>query len=150
MNPHPPIDEREWQAQERAMHNGRATAPHDDPLVATYRPVAAAARHASPPELPADFAVQVAALVRGEARAVPDGCLERVLLRILLALMPVALAAVLVLFGMRWWQASVALLGEDALRWVLVAAACAVVSWGIDGLRGGNSSHRGKGGHAAA
>ncbi|MBB1473010.1 MULTISPECIES: hypothetical protein [unclassified Luteimonas] len=147
MKPHPPIDEREWQAQERAM---RRSAPggHEDPLVAGYRKVAAAARAASPPELPEDFAAQVAALVGGEARAVPDGRLERVLLRILLALLPVALAAVLVLFGARWWQAASGVLGEDALRWLLVALACAVVSWGIDRVRAG-ADYPG-GGHAAA
>ena len=150
MNPLPPIDEREWLAQERAMHGRAAAAGHDDPMVAAYRPVAAAARQAREPDLPGDFAARVAARVSYEPRAAPDGRLEHVLLRILLGLMPVALAAVVALFGARWWQASTALLGEDAVRWALVATACAALSWGMDRLRAGGAGAGGNGGHAPA
>lgn len=151
MNTHLPMDEREWLAQQRAMHGGGsgsgiAPVDDDDAMVAAYRAVAAAARHAPPPDLPAGFAAQVAALARADARAtLPDIGFERVLLRMLLALMPVALAAVLVLFGARWWQASIALLGEDALRWAAVAATCAALSWGIERLRGDGARAGGAG-----
>lgn len=148
MNPNTTVDEREWQAQEQAMRAGHAApAGHEDPLVVAYRRVDAAARHAAPPALPAEFALQVAARVRAEARAplADAGRLEGVLLRILLALIPVALAAVAVVFGARWWQAGMSLLGENALRWVLVAAACGALSWGIERLRAGDAGLGGDG-----
>ena len=65
------IDEREWQAQERALQDARRGAPATpgDPLAARHRQVADALRVPPADLLPADVAERVARQAEANARA---------------------------------------------------------------------------------
>jgi len=141
MNSHEkfPVDEREWQAQERALREIRsgmgprdASTGGDETLVARYRRVAQALRVPPPSGLHAGFAAEVARLA---GQAAPDTGIERGLLRALASAMALSSAVVVAAYGVQWWRALVHLLGSDALGWTLAAAACAAMSWSFEWLR---------------
>jgi hypothetical protein len=136
-----PIDEREWQAQERALREVRAgAAPRDaalggdDALVARYRDVARALAVPPASGLHAGFATEVAQLA-AKRHAAPDAGLERGLLRMLVLAMALSSAVVVAVYGVQWWRASAQLLGTDALGWTIAVAACAALSWSLDWMR---------------
>jgi hypothetical protein len=136
-----PVDEREWQAQERALREMRAgMAPRDaapgsdDALAARYRHVARALAVPPAPGLHAGFAVQVAQLA-ATRHAAPDTDFERGLLRALLLAMALSSAVVVAVYGVQWWRASAQLLGTDTLGWTIAVAACAALSWSLEWIR---------------
>ena len=134
-------DEREWSAQERALHEERIGAPmSEDPLLAAYRDVARALRAPLPDGLPADFAATVAARCRAEhARARVDTRLEQQVQRLLLATLAVAAIAVVALYGGQWLRASADALplfdSSVARNWLGALAACLALSWAMGVLR---------------
>ena len=85
------IDEREWQAQERALQAERLHLGDTDPRLASYRAIARALRQPLPHGLPADFARQLAARL---GRAPLDTRVEQTLLRALLTLLALSGAVV--------------------------------------------------------
>lgn len=140
-----PFDEREWQLQERALHEERAGATSgDDPALADYRRVARALRTPLPPDLPADFAVRVAA--RAEQRRRLQSRVEDVLTQLLLAALGIAGGIVAVQSGGTWLQDATALLPRQALGlglpWGLAIVACLGLSWSMEHVRRRVSPHR--------
>jgi len=134
----PPFDEREWQLQERALHEERSGAASGDDLALTdYRRVARALRTPLPPDLPGDFAARVAA--RAEAHARAEGRLEQVLTQALLAALGLAGGVVAMQSGGAWLHDSLALLPPRqlglGLQWGLAIAACLGLSWSMEQLR---------------
>ena len=135
-----PVDEREWQAQERALREvrtgtaSRDATPGDDALVARYRRVAHALRVPPTSGLHAGFAAEVARLAATQ-EATPDTGFERGLLRALVWAMALSSAVVVAVYGVQWWQAWAQLLGADALGWTVAVAACAALSWSLDWMR---------------
>ena len=132
---HARIDEREWQAQERALQDARAGTPSTDPLAARYRAVAEALRAPLPELLPPDFAARVAAQVRH----VPlDARFEGTLVRTLTALLGLSGAVTAALYGRQWLPAILGPLQLDsasALNWALALGACVAITWLAEPLR---------------
>ena len=130
-------EEREWQAQERALQDERNGAgPGDDPLQAHYRLVAHALRQPLPHALPDDFVARVATQARQQAAHVPpDLRIEQRLVRALIAVLALSAAVVVAWYGPQWWQAITVLLPGAALNWTLALMACVGLSWSFDLLR---------------
>ncbi len=150
------IDEREWQAQERALRDARDGVPSTDPLALHYRKVADALRAPLPDGLPADFASQVARRAEAFARApepalvqsARSGMLERSLLRGAVAVFGVGSAVVVGIWGPAWIAPTASFLQLDsaaAVNWALALGACIGVTWMTDYLR----RHREQAAHAA-
>jgi hypothetical protein len=132
---HPRIDEREWQAQERAFQDARSDIPSTDPLAARYRAVADALRAPLPDLLPPDFAARVAAQVR---HAPLDARFEGTLVRTLTTLLGLSGAATAALYGRQWLPAILGPLQLDsasALNWALALGACVAITWLAEPLR---------------
>ncbi|MGH8078812.1 MAG: hypothetical protein ACREPE_16045 [Lysobacter sp.] len=132
MTREPPIDEREWQAQERGMR----AAHGDDTDVADfrtahYRVVAQALRSTPRSQPPADFASSVARLAVTRS----DAGLERTLSQILLVVFAISSLMVIALYGGRWWQSIHQAVGDDTLAWLLAGMGCLILSWLFDQLR---------------
>lgn len=122
------VDERRWQAQEKARRL-ELEADADDVRIAR------ALRNAPAVDLPVDFATQVAARARASVASV--SLLEQHLLRALVGVFALS-AAVVVGWQGRGWVAALAQAlpgGADALGWSGVAAACVVANWGWGVLR---------------
>ncbi len=121
----PPIDEAEWQAQERGMRAAReGDALGMNGLAEDYAIVARAL--VSPPrsEPPADFAADVAEhITRHEAGR------ERLWSRILLAASVLASIVVCARYGGPWWQPLRQSFDNDASGWMLAVAGCVALSW---------------------
>lgn len=138
MNPHDEhCDEREWQAQERALHEERLHLAQGDPRAASYRRVVRALRAPLPVGLPADFARRVARQVGAAALDLHlEQRLQQSLVLVLVLAIPVALArygeSMLAAFA----AAFPALSSQDALGWTLVLAACVGLSSMLELLRG--------------
>jgi hypothetical protein len=129
------IDEREWQAQERAFQDARTGTPSTDPLAARYRAVAEALRAPLPELLPPDFAARVAAQVR---HAPLDARFEGTLVRTLTTLLGLSGAATAALYGRQWLPAILGPLQLDsasALNWALALGACVAITWLAEPLR---------------
>ena len=132
---HARIDEREWQAQERARQDARAGMPSTDPLVARYRAVADALRVPPPDGLPPDFAARVAAQVRHGSL---DAHFEGTLVRTLTTLLGLSGAVTASLYGRQWLPAILGPLQLDsasAMNWTLALGLCVAVSWLTEPLR---------------
>ena len=129
-----PIDEREWQAQERALQEERLHLSGGDPRLASYRRIARVLRQPLPHALPADFARQLAARF---GRAPLDTRVEQGLLRGLLLLLALSAAVVVALYGQAWLPPLLAVLPQSpyALHWLAAVAACVGMSWGFELLR---------------
>lgn len=128
------IDEREWQAQERASRAARLhlAAADVDP---GYRRVAQVLRQAPPVALPADFASQLARRVGASA---PDLRVERWLLRGVLLVLAVAVPVVLLRYGGTGTEVAAAVfpaLSQAAPGWMLALAGCVGLSWAMDAGR---------------
>ena len=133
-----PVDDHEWQLQERAWREERdGAATSDDPALADYRRVARALREPMPHGLPPDFAARVAA--RAEARRRTASRVEDVLTQVLLAALGIAGGVVAVQSGGSWLHAATARLpAQDlglGLHWGLAILACLGLSWGTEHLR---------------
>lgn len=131
-----PAQEREWQAQERALQAERLglDPSNGDERVRRYRLLARALREPMPHALPADFARRMAARVAAApARAgADDSRLEFVLIGTLVAVMVVAAGVVVADYGSAWLPAFRRLLpasGAPATDWMLALGACLGVSW---------------------
>ena len=124
-------DQKEWQAQERALHDERIGAGScDDPLQARYRLIARALRQPLPHALPDGFAARVAARARLQAtHAPPDLRTEQRLVRALIAMLALSTAVAVAWYGQQWLQAVTLLLPGAALNWTLALTACVGVSW---------------------
>jgi hypothetical protein len=121
---HPdPVAERDWLAQEAAL--GQPGAGRADLLLARALRTLPATRP------PPGFAAEVAALAAaaGAPLALPDGRLERVLLKALLVLLAASTLGVLAWYGGQWWALASQSLGEGAAQWALVGAGCLLLSW---------------------
>ena len=135
--------EAEWQAQERArlaVRDGAHDSDIDDMRISR------ALRQAPEMQLPPDFALKVAALVR--VQATNDSVFEQRLLRVLSVLFGLSAVATVAWFG-RSWPADFAVAlpgGSQAVGWSVTAAACALGNWGLGLLRrrhsGDSSAHR--------
>ncbi|MBD8874163.1 hypothetical protein [Rhodanobacter sp. DHB23] len=131
-----PAQEREWQAQERALHAERLglDPSNGDERVRRYRMLARALREPVPSALPDDFARQMAARVaaapaRGGA---DDSRIEFVLMGALVAALAVAAGVVVADYGSAWLPAFRQLLpasGAPATSWILALGSCLGVSW---------------------
>lgn len=138
------IDEREWQAQERALRDVREGAASTDPMALRYRKVAATLRAPLPDLLPSDFAAQVARLAEANAAApataqIPqDAGFEHTLLRGAIGVLGLGSAVVAAMYGRAWLAPTLELLQLDsavAVNWALALAACVGVSWLTEQLR---------------
>lgn len=139
------IDEREWQAQERAMREAREGAASTDPMTMRYRRVADALREPLPDLLPPDFAAQVARQAEANAAAPlmvaeppTEKGFEFNLMRGLLGLLGLGSAVVAAMYGRAWLAPTLELLHLDsnvAVNWALALAACVGASWLTEQLR---------------
>jgi len=128
------IDEREWQAQERALRAARLHLAGGD-VDAGYRRVAQALRQAPPVQLPADFARQLA---RRVGAATLDLQLERWLLRGVLLVLAVAVPVVLLRYAASGTEVAAAVfpaLSQAAPGWLLAGVACVALSWSMEAGR---------------
>lgn len=136
-------DEREWQAQEKAMNCERAglDLPATDTLGVSYLPVARALGQPLEPLLPVDFAARVAAMAaRGQQAGMEaESKLEHWLLLGLAAVFVISALAAGVIYGDGSWLGSsfslLARLGAGNLAWPLALVACLVISWSAEALR---------------
>lgn len=139
----PAVDEREWQAQERALQaerDGGASAGSDDALVARYRAVSRALREAPMPAPPPDFAASVARHVEA-VRVGNEERLERVLSQVLVAALGLSAGVVSVLYGREWLRAIGSALPGGSPSWVVLAVACIGAHWAIERWRGQRAAH---------
>jgi hypothetical protein len=134
-------DEREWQAQERALHNERAgiAMPDDDALGKAYQPIAQALRQPPALALPADFANQVARIAQSRPlQASVDGRFERLLITMLGVALGISAVVMGMTYGADWLRASASLLpqsgGRTSVTWALSLCACMGLSWLIEQL----------------
>ena len=136
-----PAQEREWQAQERALRAERLglDPSNGDGRVRRYRLLARALREPLPDALPADFARQMAARVAAAPAHQPaaESRFDWVLTTALIAVLAVAAGVVTVLYGDAWLPAFRQLLpppGTPAVQWLLALGACMAATW-LLGLR---------------
>jgi hypothetical protein len=143
-DPRNSIDEREWQAQERALRDARDGVPSADPFALRYRKVADVLRAPVPDLLPADFAAQVARQAEAYARppelvrSAQAGGLERSLLRGAVGVLGLGSAVVIGIWGPSWIAPIASFLQLDsavAVNWALALGACVGVTWLTDQLR---------------
>ncbi len=132
-------DEREWQAQERAMQCERAGVEltDGDAASAEYLSIARALRQPMDAELPADFASRIAGMVAVRERsAAVDSRFEQGLLVVLGVSMGIAALVAAWVYGADWMQsllnplaAPLGQVGKANLGWPLAMASCLVLSW---------------------
>lgn len=127
MNP----EEREWQAQQRAVECERKGHVHadDDALTAGYLPVARALRQPIPMQLPADFAARVAAMAMQRRPVVEiESALEQRLLLILGIVLGIAAVIVGLIYGASWFAPALDQLGQSSLSLLVGLFACLGIS----------------------
>ena len=126
-------DEREWQAQERAMRDERrdAAPASKNTSEATYRLIAQALSQPPTALLPIDFAEQVARLATKPTRAARTNRYpERYLLYALGAVLVLSCASTLLMYG-----DSLRRLVESRVGgWLFVLLICAISTQSIEGL----------------
>ncbi len=130
--PNTPINQAQWQAQERARvaaRDGTTEADRDDLRIAR------ALRHAPGVDLPADFASRVARLAH--AQQASTSLLEQRLLRGLGLVFGLSSAVTVAYYGHGWMATLASTLpgGTDALGWSAAAAACVSANWAWGVLR---------------
>lgn len=114
------IDDREWLAQQVAIHRDPHTrSDAEDSRARSYRLIARALRERKPHDLPRDFAERVAA----RANAERSSSFESVLMIALIGALGICAATVVARYGGEWAPAF------DAGGWLLVCAGCAGASW---------------------
>lgn len=146
MNP----EDREWQAQERAMQierDGRDMTEADG-LSASYMGIARALREPLVAALPVDFAERMGALVANRRQPVEiESRFEQALLVTLGLIMGLSALVALLVYGSGDWVGpltdSFRRLGRPLLTWPLAVAACLSLSWFAQHLRNrGEDGHR--------
>jgi hypothetical protein len=136
-----PVDESEWQAQERAWRDERdGVARADDPLQASYRTVVRALCTPPPGRLPSNFAVQVAAHAARLAMHPPlDLRFEQRLMRALVGVFALTAAGAAALYGQQAIAGLAALVpalsAEAGRDWITLVAGCMGLSWSFHLLR---------------
>lgn len=141
-------DEREWQAQERALLNERLgiDAGQDDALVARYRTIARALRQPPAGGLPSNFAYEIARVAALQVQPVEvDSRVERWMMRALVGVMALAGAFVAAIQGGDWLRASGELLGASGLgagNWIFAVVACVAMTFGFDWMGMGDRGDR--------
>jgi len=130
------FDEREWQAQERAMRAERNAAPlgDDDALAASYLGISRALREPPMTPLPMDFAADVAR----RAQAVQDADterFERILTHALIAVLGVSAGVLCVIHGAQWLPALESAIPNGGGTWLALVAACAGMHWAMEHWR---------------
>jgi hypothetical protein len=136
------VDEREWQAQERALREERLHLSTSDPAAAGYRRIARALRTPIAAGLPADFAAHVARHV-GPARL--DLHIERGLLLGISVALAVAVPVVLAMYGAVGLEVAAAVfpsLSQVAPNWLFALAACVGLTAAMEPLRGRFAARR--------
>ena len=132
-------EQREWEAQERALHEERAGArAKGDANVAQYRLIARALRSPRLAPLPSDFAARMAARVGGESRAASER-VEVWLERGLIALLLVAGGVALSVFNAEWLferlsfsvPERAAFSIQTLVSWSIAIAGCVGISSGL-------------------
>jgi hypothetical protein len=130
------IDEREWQAQERALQAERLglDPTGEDARVRRYRLLARTLRQPLPDTLPGDFASRVAARAAGpRTLALPVSArFESILLAVLAGLLVLCAGVVLTRAGQAWLpviRATLPAADPQDLRWLLAFAGCLGLSW---------------------
>ena len=129
------FDEREWQAQERAMRDGRDTAADDgDALTARYRMIDQALRDPPLTPLPLDFAASVARQARNAHKAGEER-FERILSHVLIAALGVSAVVICVIHGAQWWPAIAASVPSGSGSWLPLIALCIGTHWMLERWR---------------
>ncbi|MFK2877642.1 hypothetical protein [Rhodanobacter hydrolyticus] len=138
-----PAQEREWQAQERALRAERLglDPSNGDGRVRRYRLMARALREPLPSALPDDFAQQMAARVAtAPARdEIGDSRSEFILMGLLGVVLVVAAGVVTADYGAAWLPAFRLLLPQpssSATEWLMALGGCVAATW-LLGLRPG-------------
>ena len=125
-----PLDDREWEIQERGMRAARDDGTNAmDPAAECYRRVAIALISTPRCGPPADFARSIV-----EQIAVRDAGVERALFRSLLLVLAASSVVVTGLYAGQWWQAMQGMLTGGALQWVVAGMGCVALSWMIGQL----------------
>lgn len=130
-------DEREWLAQERALHLEReGAAASEEGVAQQYRLVARALRNPPLAPMPNHFAAQTAAYVERESRLAGERVevwLERVLV-LLLVIAGVAATAVYYGESLRELASAVPepFVWQTFVSWSLAIASCIGISWVIE------------------
>jgi hypothetical protein len=120
-----PIDEAEWQAQERGMHAAlEGDLDPSDATSAGYRAVAQALRSAPRSQPPIDFAATLAERVVRR-----DAGMERALSRALLVALMATLIVSAMRYGGRAWHSLQQAFGDVGLGWILAGVGCLALSW---------------------
>jgi hypothetical protein len=132
-----PAAEREWQAQEAALHAARNNSAPSDAREAAYRSIDKALRADDTIGLPTDFADLLAAQAGHvpTAATAPETGFEKQLTRLLLAALVIAGLVVAVLQGGSWFHADPAAWSVAGNPWVLALLACLAASQGAELLR---------------
>lgn len=146
MNP----EDREWQAQERAVQIERdgLDMADADGLSASYLGIARALRQPLDAALPRDFAARMAALAGSRGQPVEiESRFEQTMLVALAVAMGIAALVALLVYGSSDWFApltdSLHRIGRPPLTWPLAVAACLSLSWFAQRLRDrGENGHR--------
>lgn len=126
-----PVDEHEWELQERAMRAAREhRAPTTYAAAESYRRVAVALSSAPRSEPPAGFAYAMARQI-----AQQNSGFERALFRGLFLTLAASSVVVTALYGGQWWHAVQGISHDGAGQWVLAGTGCVVLSWMISRLR---------------
>lgn len=135
----PEVDATEWAMQERARAQVRdgvdVECADASPEAASYHRIAQALRREPAGLLPSNFAYQLAQ--QASRQALParlDMRVEQWLVRVLVAVMALGGGAAAVVYGSNWLR-SVDRAASDAGGWVLVLAACMLMTWGLQGWR---------------
>ena len=128
------VDEREWQAQERAMRAGRR-APSldddDDVQAASYRAIGRALRAPPMAPLPAHFAADVARCAQAAHDAGAER-VERILTHALIAMLGLSAGVICMIYGAQWLPAFETAMPDGGGAWLALVAACAGMHWTME------------------
>jgi hypothetical protein len=129
------VDEREWQAQERAMRAERNAVPlGDDTQAAPYLGISRALREPPMAPLPMDFAADVARHVQAAQDANAER-FERILMHALIAVLGVSAGVLCVIHGAQWLRAIGNAMPDGGGTWLAVVATCAGMHWTMERWR---------------
>lgn len=130
------FDEREWQAQERAMRAVRSAASldDDDTQAAPYLGISRALREPPMTSLPMGFAADVARHVQ-VAQVASAERFERILMHVLIAVLGVSAGVICVIHGAQWLPAIEHAMPDNGGTWLAVVAACAGMHWTMERWR---------------
>lgn len=138
--PDPAVIEREWQLQERALHEERLGLPGrgENARLSRYRQLSRALRQPLDEALPENFADQVMRRIETAAAEASerDRRFERGLVAALVAVFGLAIGAMIAIIGLDWLQPLASIAKPLASQWLLALLACVAVSQAFGGWRG--------------